>query len=78
MKEATRRKEYNTELPLYLAFELAESKWKLGFSIGLAQPPRRRSIDARDLLALQDEIMLAKRRFGLSERATVKSCYEAG
>jgi len=78
MKEATQRKEYSTELPLYLAFELAESKWKLGFSIGLAQPPRRRSINARDLLTLQDEIILAKRRFGLSERATVRSCYEAG
>lgn len=78
MKEATQRKECSTELPLYLAFELSESKWKLGFSIGLGQSPRRRSIDARDLLALQDEIVLAKRRFRLPERARVKSCYEAG
>ena len=78
MNEATRGTEYTTERSLYLAFELSKEKWKLGFSIGLGQPPRRRTIDAGDLLALQEEILLAKRRFRLAEEAPVRSCYEAG
>jgi transposase len=78
MNEATRRGEYTTEHVLYLAFELGEASWKLGFSIGVAQKPRRRKIEARDLVALGDEIVLAKRRFHVPETAAVKSCYEAG
>ena len=78
MKEATRGIEYTTEPSLYLAFELSKKKWKLGFSTGLGQHPRRRTIDAGDLPALQQEIEVAKRRFGLSADSPVKSCYEAG
>jgi transposase len=70
--------EYTIEPVLYLAFELGEKTWKLGFSIGLAQKARRRKIDARDLLALGEEIVLAKKRFRLPKTAAVKSCYEAG
>jgi len=78
MNETTRSTEYTTESALFLAFELSKAKWKLGFSIGLAQSPRRRTIDAGDLQALQEEIRMAKRRFGLPETAAVRSCYEAG
>jgi transposase len=77
MSEATHQ-EYTTEAVLYLAFELGEANWRLGFSIGLAQKPRRRKIEARDLIALEEEIVLAKKRFRLPETAMVKSCYEAG
>ena len=63
---------------LYLAFELGEIEWKLGFTIGLGQNPRRRTIKAGDLEALQREIGLAKQRFGLPEGTKVLSCYEAG
>ncbi len=63
---------------LYLAFELGEIEWKLGFTIGLGQNPRRRTIKAGDLERLQGEIGLAKKRFGLPEGARVLSCYEAG
>lgn len=63
---------------MYLAFELGKEKWKLGFSIGLGQHPRRRVIDGGDLQALSKEIRLGKRRLGLTEEAPVKSCYEAG
>jgi hypothetical protein len=59
MKEATRETEYITEPSLYLAFELSKEKWKLGFSTGLGQSPRRRTIDAGDLLALEQEIKVA-------------------
>jgi transposase len=78
MKEATRGMEYTTEPSLYLAFELSKEKWKLGFSTGLGQSPRRRTIDAGDLLALQQEIEVAKKRFHLQTDISVKSCYEAG
>ena len=57
---------------------IQQSKWMLGFTIGFGQRPRLRSIAARDLTALQDEIQLARARFGLPEQAEVVSCYEAG
>jgi transposase len=63
---------------LYLAFELGEAEWKLGFTIGLGQNPRRRTIKAGDRDALEREIGLAKQRFGLPEQIRVMSCYEAG
>jgi transposase len=63
---------------LYLAFELGENEWKLGFTIGFGQNPRRRTIKAGDLEALEREIGLAKQRFGLPEGTRVLSCYEAG
>jgi transposase len=61
-----------------MAFELGETEWKLGFTIGFGQKPRIRTIAARDLEALQGEISLAKKRFRLPEEAPVMSCYEAG
>jgi len=78
-KETTRRGQYSgTCNDLYLAFELGSPNWILGFSVGLAQKPRRRAIPARDLEALQKEIVAAKKRFHLQEDARVLSCYEAG
>src|SRR5262249_26484563 len=63
---------------LYLAFELGEKDWKLAFTIGLGQKPRLRSMPARDLPRLQEEIAKAKQRFQLAADAPVRSCYEAG
>lgn len=63
---------------LYLAFELSQQHWKLGFTIGPGQAPRIRTIGARNLAALQSEIDLARRRFGLTAASRVLSCYEAG
>ena len=63
---------------LYLAFELGEAEWKLAFTIGMGQKPRLRSMPARDLPRLQEEIAKAKKRFGLPVDAPVRSCYEAG
>ena len=78
MNETTGSREYSTLPDLYLAFELGNQEWKLGFTIGLGQNPRRRTIKAGDLEALQREIGLAKQRFGLPEGTKVLSCYEAG
>ena len=78
MDETTRRGQYSTFPTLYLAFELGNKTWRLGFSIGLGQRPRERSIDAGDTVALAGEIRLAKKRFALPQEARVVSCYEAG
>lgn len=78
MNEATRNKEYTTEEVLYLALELSHAKWKLGFTVGLGQSPRKGEIDGGDIEALREEIGRAKRRFGLGADVQVKSCYEAG
>ena len=77
--ETTLGNEY-TSLPqhIYMAIELSLSEWKLGFNIGFGQNPRLRTITARNLAALQDEIKAAKQRFGLPQEAPVLSCYEAG
>src|SRR5207245_11473167 len=61
-----------------LAFELGNRDWKLGFTTGFGQPPRERTIAARDLAALATELTQAKRRFALPAEAPVLSCYEAG
>ena len=63
---------------LSLAFELGKNTWKLGFTIGVAQQPRERTIPAGDVARLQQEIARAKQRFGLPEDARIVSCYEAG
>ena len=63
---------------LSLAFELGQDTWKLGFTIGVAQPPRERTIPAGDVTRVQQEIAQAKQRFGLPADARVVSCYEAG
>jgi transposase len=63
---------------LFLAFELGKDKWKLGFTIGVAQLPRERTISAGDVARLQQEIARAKQRFGLPADAPVVRCYEAG
>ncbi len=63
---------------LHLAFELGWTHWKLAFTIGYGQQPRQRTIKARDLAALAQEIAKAKKRFQLADAAGVVSCYEAG
>ena len=63
---------------LYLAFELSQKKWKLGFSEGKAPQIRQVGIEAGDLEGLGKEIGRAKQRLGLVESAPVRSCYEAG
>jgi hypothetical protein len=75
---ATRGVEYSVERVLFLAFELGTKEWKLGFSTGLGQAPRIRSMPAADLGTLQEEIHLAKKRFGLPENARTLSCLPGG
>ena len=76
---ATHNANGNTaDAPLFVAFELSEKTWKLGFTTGHGQKPRERSIPARDQERMLNEIAQARRRLGLPETAPVISCYEAG
>jgi len=63
---------------LYMACELGRKEWKLGFTTGMAQAPRERTLSAGDLSTLEKEIDRALVRFGLGRSAEVISCYEAG
>lgn len=76
----TTRDEQSTQsaIRLHLAFDLGWTEWKLAFTVGHGQPPRLRTIRARDLEALQREIARDKERFGLPADAPVVRCYEAG
>src|ERR671927_465551 len=63
---------------LYIALELGQDKWLLACATQAAEKPRFRSLPARDLNRLQEEIAKAKRRFDLPADAPVCTCYEAG
>jgi transposase len=77
--KTTHDKQYNeNQAVLYLALELGATKWELGFSTGLGQKPRRRTIEAANTELFQKEVAAAKKRFKLSPDTRVKSCYEAG
>ena len=75
-KGTPRNKDSIKEQGLHLAFELSESQWKLGFSDG--KKMRFRSIPARDLEQLGEEIEKAEERFKLRGKIRILSCYEAG
>jgi transposase len=66
------------ERVLFVAFELSEKTWKLGFTTGHGQKPRERSIAACHQAHVLHEVAQATKRFGLPETAPVVSCYEAG
>ena len=76
---ATRTNDSSTpQAVLYMALELGEKTWKVGFTTGLGQPPRQREIAGRAVVLLEEEIRGAKERFGLAAETPVVSCYEAG
>ena len=61
---------------LYMAMELSNRSWKLGFSDGAKQ--RRKSIEARNRVQLLEEVSRAKSKLGLAEEVRVVCCFEAG
>jgi transposase len=62
---------------LYLALELGSKEWKLALASQIGEKPRLRTIVAGNLKSLQEEIVRARQRFGVSGDQ-VASCYEAG
>jgi len=75
-QETLRRNVSTKAAVLHVAFELSNSKWKLGFSDG--NKMRFKNIDARNLEQLGEEIQKAKSRFKLDDDVRIVSCYEAG
>jgi transposase len=61
---------------LYIAFELSNTKWKLSFGNGIKN--RQKTISARNIHQLMDEIAKAKQRFKMNDDVAIYSCYEAG
>ncbi len=74
--QAAQVKGYEVGTVLYMAMELSNSKWKLGFGNGAKL--RRKSIAARDRERLLEEVALAKAKLKLPEGAQVVCCFEAG
>ena len=75
-QETLQSKNTTNDRTLHIAFELADKTWKLAFSDGTKF--RYRSMEARNLTRLQDEIERAKLHFEINSQARVVSCYEAG
>ena len=63
---------------LLMAMELGRREWKLGFTTGVGQSTRRRTLRADSWRQVADEIAATKARFGLSADTAVVSGYEAG
>src|SRR5262249_29441344 len=61
-----------------MACERSEKPWKLGVPLGHGQPPRERTIAARDTQRLRNAVAQATARFGLGATAPVVSGDEAG
>ncbi|MGH8625712.1 MAG: hypothetical protein ACREYC_10735 [Gammaproteobacteria bacterium] len=68
--------DYCEKAVLYMALELSHKTWRLVFSAGGKE--RQVSMEARNLVRLEEEMRKAKAKFGLPEGAQVRSCYEAG
>jgi transposase len=75
-KGTSKKDDTKNETVLHLAFELSETKWKLGFSDG--KKMRFVSMAARNLEQLHEEIEKAKVKFKLNDDVKIVSCYEAG
>lgn len=63
---------------VFLALELGSTHWQLAFAVVQTGRPRLRAIAAKDLAALEREIVVAKTKLGVPADAPVRSCYEAG
>ena len=63
---------------LLMSMELGRRQWTLGFTTGIGQRPRRRTLSTAAWDRVREEIAAAKTRFRLPADAPVVSCYEAG
>jgi len=76
MKAALQTKDNASGDVLYMAMELSNKKWKLGFSNG--EKTRIKTIDAGNWVSLITEIEQAREKLGCSADSAIASCYEAG
>lgn len=76
-KQGNQGREQSAQVPvLYVAFELANSTWKMACSDG--SKLRHLTVTAGDLAQVQRAIIGAKRNFGMGDKVHTVSCYEAG
>jgi transposase len=76
-KQGNPSREQSTQGPvLYVAFELANSTWKMACSDG--SKLRHVTVTAGDLAQVQGAIIGAKRHFAMGDEVHTVSCYEAG
>jgi hypothetical protein len=74
-KQGTLDREKSAPGPfLYVAFELANSTWKMACSDG--DKLRHLSVTSGDLAQVQRAIIDAKRHFGMNNKVHTVSCYE--
>ena len=76
MTAALQSKDNATGVVLYMALELSNKRWKLGFSNG--ERERQVTIEAGDWIGLNEQIHRAKEKLKLPEACGIRSCYEAG
>ena len=62
---------------LYRAFDPGWTKWPLDFMTGFGHKVYKRTINARALIAMADEIAKARKHFKILKNILVLSCYEA-
>jgi transposase len=74
----TTRESASIPSTLLVAFDLGNTQWKLACRVSPADPPRVRTIPARDLFGARRQLGAARARFGLTPNAPVVSCYEPG
>lgn len=67
---------YELSGELYIAMELSNRRWRLGFSN--RTKIRQKSVEARDLKEVLKQIQYAKEKLGLEADARVVICFEAG
>lgn len=67
---------YASREALYMALELSDKKWGLGFSNG--ERGRRVTVEAGDFPALKHRVAEAKVKLKVAKDAPILSCYEAG
>ncbi|MGQ0538205.1 MAG: hypothetical protein ACT4R6_04610 [Gemmatimonadaceae bacterium] len=63
---------------LHVSLDLGNRTWCLACARAVADPARLRTLPARDLTRLFQELSLARRHLGLAADAPVLLCYEAG
>lgn len=76
MTAVLQSKDIANGLVLYMAMELSNKQWKLGFSNGAKV--RQVTIAAGDWVALREAIKRAKEKLKLSTDCRIYSCYEVG
>lgn len=76
MEQAAQVAGYESGRVLYMAMELSNRRWRLGFSNG--SKLRQKTVEAGALGAVWREISLAKEKLRVASDARVVACYEAG